>query len=392
MIRDRMISATEFFSEQRDSNRNFLTGVPCSFLTPFINHAINDRSLDYVGAASEGEAVAIAAGAWLAGRETTVMCQNSGLGNAVNPLTSLNFPCLIPTMLIVTWRGQPGLKDEPQHELMGQISHGLLSLMRIPHREFPRSASEIRGAIDAAEQVMSDSSLPFAFVMEKDSIESVELEEVQVAARQDTHRSNFIRGGETPSRWAALERLLSVIPEAAAVVATTGKCGRELFQLNDRPQHFYQVGSMGCASAMALGIALNSDSPVIALDGDGAALMKMGVFATIGSYAPPGFIHILLDNGVHDSTGGQTTVSSSVDFAGVAQACGYRFSSSCDDLEGFETALAESLDKQGPCFIHLRISPGSVQKLGRPTVRPHEVARRFRGFLMGSPISDENKV
>lgn len=384
-----MINANDFFSEQRNSNRNFFTGVPCSFLTPFINHAINDRNLDYVGAASEGEAVAIAAGAWLAGRETTVMCQNSGLGNAVNPLTSLNFPCLIPTLIIVTWRGQPGLNDEPQHELMGQISHGLLSLMRIPHREFPRTAAEVISAIDAAEQTMNDSSLPFALVMEKDSVESVELEEFQLPLRENTDRAHYLSGGQTPSRWAALERLLSVIPDSAAVVATTGKCGRELFQLQDRPQQFYQVGSMGCASAMALGIALNTDRPVIALDGDGAALMKMGVFATIGHYAPPGLIHILLDNGAHDSTGGQTTVSSSVDFAGVAQACGYRFSFSCDDLEGFEIALAKSLGKQGPCFIHVRISPGSVKHLGRPTLRPHEVARRFKGFLTPPPRPDK---
>jgi len=198
-----MINANDYFSEQENSKRNFFTGVPCSFLTPFINHAINDQSLDYVGAASEGEAVAIAAGAWLAGRETTVMCQNSGLGNAVNPLTSLNFPCRIPTLLIVTWRGQPGLNDEPQHELMGGISHGLLSLMRIPHREFPKAAADVRSAIDAAEQTMKDSSLPFALVMEKGAVEKVELEKRQVPLREDANRSHYINGGPVPSRWSA---------------------------------------------------------------------------------------------------------------------------------------------------------------------------------------------
>ena len=135
-----MIAADAFLGPARVRGFGFYTGVPCSFLTPMINRVISDQALDYVGAASEGEAVAIASGAWLAGRKTVVMCQNSGLGNAVNPLTSLNEPFQIPTMMIVTWRGQPGLKDEPQHALMGEITGGLLDVMRIPHRPFPNSA------------------------------------------------------------------------------------------------------------------------------------------------------------------------------------------------------------------------------------------------------------
>ncbi len=132
-----MIEATAFLQAAAGIGIDFYTGVPCSFLTPLINRTASDRTLRYVGAASEGEAVAIAAGAWLAGRETAVMCQNSGLGNAVNPLTSLNTPFRIPTLLIVTWRGQPGLKDEPQHELMGRITQRLLDVIEVPHRRFP---------------------------------------------------------------------------------------------------------------------------------------------------------------------------------------------------------------------------------------------------------------
>jgi phosphonopyruvate decarboxylase len=154
----------------------------------------------------------------------------------------------------------------------------------------------------------------------------------------------------------------------------------ELFTLADRPQHFYQVGSMGGASGMALGVALNSTRPVFVLDGDGAALMKLGSFATIGAYRPDRLVHILLDNGVHDSTGGQATVSASVDFAAVALACGYAYAASCDDLSGFRAALAQAAEG-GPALVHLRIAPGSMAKLGRPTVSPADVALRFRDFL-----------
>jgi phosphonopyruvate decarboxylase len=138
---------------------------------------------------------------------------------------------------------------------------------------------------------------------------------------------------------------------------------------------------MGGATGMALGVALNTQHPVVVLDGDGAALMKLGTMATVGAYAPPNLTHILLDNGVHDSTGGQATVSASVDFALVAQACGYRYAATADSLDGFETALNDARRAAGPALIHLRISPGSMAKLGRPTVTPYEVARRFRAFL-----------
>jgi phosphonopyruvate decarboxylase len=165
------------------------------------------------------------------------------------------------------------------------------------------------------------------------------------------------------------------------VIATTGKCGRELFTLADRPQHLYQVGSMGGASGMGLGVALNVSRPVVILDGDGAALMKLGSFATIGAYAPANLIHVVLDNGVHDSTGGQPTVSSSVDFAGVALACGYRHAISCATLDQFAPAYRLAAAGPKPALVHARIARGSMSKLGRPTIAPANVARRFRAFL-----------
>ena len=382
-----MIDASDFFAEAGRAGFDFYTGVPCSFLTPLINGALSAPGLAYVGAASEGEAVAIAAGAWLAGRRTVVMCQNSGLGNAVNPLTSLNEPFRIPTLMICTWRGEPGSPDEPQHALMGRITQNLLSVIGVPHAPFPASPEALPPAIARATEAMRASGLPFAFVMRKSDVAEQALGAADRPLPAPGRRADFAAAAaaeERPTRAAALERFLRFVPAQAAVIATTGKCGRELFTLADRPQHLYQVGSMGGASGMALGVALNTAAPVFVLDGDGAALMKLGTFATIGAYAPRNLVHILLDNGVHDSTGGQPTVSPGVDFAAVALACGYRFAASCGTLDGFESAIRDAAGHAGPALIHLRIAPGSMAKLGRPTVGPAEVAQRFKAFLAGA--------
>jgi len=376
-----VITAADFLAEAGRHGFDFYTGVPCSFLTPLINGVLSRKALAYVGAASEGEAVAIASGAWLAGRQTVVMCQNSGLGNAVNPLTSLNAPFRIPTLLITTWRGQPGIADEPQHKLMGEITQKLLSVIEVEHEPFPKDADALPAAFRRATQRMTESGLPYAFVMERGSVRDDGLDLVPRRRAEHGRREDFDRLGEEVTRAALLERFLALVDPAAAVVATTGKCGRELFTLADRPQHLYQVGSMGGASGMALGVALNASRPVVVLDGDGAALMKLGSFATIGAYAPPNFIHIVLDNGVHDSTGGQPTVSATVDFAGVAIACGYRYAASCGTLDGFAAAYRAAVLAAKPALIDARIAPGSMGKLGRPTVAPDSVARRFKAFL-----------
>jgi phosphonopyruvate decarboxylase len=376
-----MITAQAFMDEASHSGFDFYTGVPCSYLTPLINGVLSNRELTYIGAASEGEAVAIAAGAWLAGRRTVVMCQNSGLGNAVNPLTSLNAPFRIPTLFVTTWRGRPGEPDEPQHEVMGRITHELLSLMGLERRPFPNEDALVAPRLAEAVQSMETTGLPFAFVMAKGDMADSALDQPARSLPEPGRRDDFMTGGARPTRVQALERFLSLTDDATAVVATTGKCGRELFTLADRDQHLYQVGSMGGAVGMALGIALNTQKRVVVLDGDGAALMKLGSFATVGARGPANLIHVLLDNGVHDSTGGQATVSASVDFAGVALACGYGYAAACDELAGFERAWRMASMVERPALIHLRIAPGSMEKLGRPTVKPEAVARRFKAFL-----------
>ena len=170
-----------------------------------------------------------------------------------------------------------GLKDEPQHVLMGQITHKLLETIRVPWRDFPDELPSLSPLLDLAEAAMSETSLPFALVIKENAISSTEGESAKTLhAPMRGEWTDLATGGVQPSRAAALERFLALVPGHAAVIATTGKCGRELFTLADRPQHLYQVGSMGGASAMALGVALNTARPVVALDGDGAALMKPG--------------------------------------------------------------------------------------------------------------------
>jgi phosphonopyruvate decarboxylase len=376
-----MISADSFLQPARRLGFEFFTGVPCSFLTPFINRTISDESLSYVGATSEGEAVAIAAGAWLAGRKSVVMFQNSGLGNAVNPLTSLNFPFRIPVLIIVTWRGQPELPDEPQHELMGAITPSLLDLLKVPHLPFPQDNDAIGPTLEQATRAMSETLLPFALIMENGSVESATLAPSATVFRSGGAVQNFLEGSALPARHQVLSQVLASVVSDAAIVATTGKTGRELFTLDDRAQHLYMVGAMGSASGMGLGIAMNSDRPVFVLDGDGAALMKLGTLATIGAQRPANLTHILLDNGIHDSTGGQATVSATVDFASLAQAAHYRGAFRCDSISGFAQAMSTCAETPGPHFIHVRIGVGSMANLGRPTIRPSEVARRFRTFL-----------
>ncbi len=377
-----MIRAEELLIAAYEQQFDFYTGVPCSFLAPLINRVVSDREILYVGATSEGEAVAIAAGAWLAGRETVVLCQNSGLGNTVNTLTSLNWPFRIPTLLVVTWRGQPGYPDEPQHELMGQMTTALLNLMRVPYRPFPVATTALAPAFASARAAMSRYGRPFAFVMSKGAISEESLNENPLRIPPPCEIADLCcRSGIRPTRAEALECILKLIPPEAAVIATTGKCGRELFTLYDREQHFYHVGSMGGASALGLGVALNVHRPVLVLDGDGAALMKMGNMATIGAQMPRNLLHVLLDNGVHDSTGGQATVSACVSFSKIACACSYATATVTDELTSFQETLQEALARPGPHLVHLLLRPGSMARLGRPTILPSDVSRRFKRFL-----------
>ncbi|HEX7907060.1 MAG TPA: phosphonopyruvate decarboxylase [Paraburkholderia sp.] len=384
-----MIEAAQFVEAARERGFDWYAGVPCSYLTPFINYVLQDESLHYVSAANEGDAVALIAGVTLGarnggrngGRGITMM-QNSGLGNAVSPLTSLTWTFRLPQLLIVTWRGQPGVADEPQHALMGPITPAMLATMEIPWETFPTDADAIGPALDRAIAHMDETGRPYALVMQKGSVAPYELKDGGAGARRaPTEPSSQFRHAaahELASRHDALQKVIAHTPvDSTVVLASTGFCGRELYAIDDRPNQLYMVGSMGCVTPFALGLALaRPDLHVVALDGDGAALMRMGAFATLGAYGPPNLTHVLLDNGTHDSTGGQATVSPQVSFAGVAAACGYASALESDDPAVLD-ALFEAAPLDGPRFARLVIHRGTPDGLPRPTITPPDVKTRL---------------
>jgi phosphonopyruvate decarboxylase len=378
-----LIRPQDFVERMRSFGYRYYAGVPCSSLTSLINYTINDRHLHYVSSANEGDALATCAGMVLGGQRAIVMMQNSGLGNAINPLTSLTHVFRIPVLLIVTLRGDPNVGDEPQHELMGRITGTLLETMEIPWEYFPTEARQTEGALQRAEAYMSREMRPYALVMRNGSIANQELpanpstKAFPMAEISSTRRLAGISRRHL-SRADALRRIIEQTPETnTAVIATTGYTGRELFALADRPNHLYLVGSMGCASSLGLGLAMaRPDLRVVVIDGDGAALMRMGNFATLGAYGGANLIHILLDNEAHDSTGAQATVSGRMSFAGVAKACGYPIVREGDDLSVIDDLLS-SQAQMGPRFGCLQIRTGAIEKLPRPTLSPVQVRARF---------------
>jgi phosphonopyruvate decarboxylase len=388
-----MIEARHFVEAARTRGFEWYAGVPCSYLTPFINYVLQDSSLHYVSMANEGDAVALIAGVALAGRADgtygrgIAMMQNSGLGNAVSPLTSLTWTFRLPQLLVVTWRGQPGVADEPQHALMGPITPAMLDLMEIRWELFPTEQSAIGPALDRATAHMDGTGRPYALLMQKGSVAAYALDDAACAVKKRFAPNVAVvesrHGGETaPSRAEALREVVAkTSSDSSAVLASTGFCGRELYAIDDRPNQLYMVGSMGCVVPIALGLALaRPDVRVVALDGDGAALMRMGAFATVGAYGPPNLWHLLLDNGAHDSTGGQATVSPLVSFAGIAAACGYASTLDTDVVEH----IAQWLDAPplaGPRFARLHIRRGASGELPRPSMSPVDVRTRLMRHL-----------
>lgn len=373
------IDAKTFVDETKRQGFGLWTGVPCSYLKPFINYVIDEPELSYIGAANEGDAVGIAAGADLAGVRSIVMFQNSGFGNTVNPITSLNMIFKVPALVITTLRGEPGgPHDEPQHQLMGEITAGLFELMQIPWEWFPSEPDEVAPVLARAVAHMNAHRTPYGLIMKKDAVASYklqsragprELKPFEVAPWVEAPR---------PSRQEVLAAVQAVTQDAA-VVATTGFTGRALYALDDRPNQLYMVGSMGCASSYGLGLAWAKPSrKVVVLDGDGAALMRLGAFATLGYERPKNLVHVLLDNEVHDSTGGQFTVSHSVDLAGVAAACGYPTVLRCHTADEVAAAVRDATELT---FVHVKTAPGESGSLPRPKVTPVQVIDRMRAWL-----------
>ena len=364
-----MIQPREFFDNLISEGILFFSGVPDSLLKDFcayVTDHVDDRH--HVIAANEGGAVALAAGYYLAtGNYALVYMQNSGLGNATNPLLSLADPEVysIPMLLMIGWRGEPGIHDEPQHVKQGRVTLGLLEAMEIPYLVLDGNTRDWRGLVRSLCDQMRDHERPVAIVVRTDTFDEYKMGTI------DDDSSLLTR-----------EEAISIVVERIGdndiVVSTTGKTSRELFEVRERysqghGRDFLTVGSMGHSSQIALGIALQKPNyRVICLDGDGAVLMHAGALAIVGQKAPPNFVHIVINNESHDSVGGQPTASPNVDYVDFAQAMGYRNALRAATSKEIESALAQLLDSEGPSLLEIKTRKGSRQDLGRPTITPLE--------------------
>jgi phosphonopyruvate decarboxylase len=383
-----MIAAEAFCGAARAAGFGLTTGVPCSYLTALIDHVIEASSRGagrYVGATDEGSAVAIASGAEVGGARAMVLMQSSGLGNAVSPLTSLSAVLEIPALLVVTLRGEPGgPPDEPQHALMGAITGDLLATMRIPSEPFPTEDAAIEGVLARAVHHMNAKRTPYALVMKKGSVRPGPPSTRPLAHPVPPAVEQARWPEEHPSRRAMLAAVRAAAGSSDVLIATTGHTGRELHALGDAPDQLYLVGSMGCASSFGLGLALAAPwCRVVVLDGDGAALMRLGALATLGHERPDNLVHVVLDNEAHDSTGGQATASGGVDLAQIARACGYpRVARATTAAELGQLVSSGTWELT---FVHAKIRSGARQPGGddlpRPTVAPRDVAERLRALV-----------
>jgi phosphonopyruvate decarboxylase len=398
-----VIAAAEFIAAAVEHGYTLYAGVPCSYLTPLIDRACRAPGTKYIASANEGDALATAAGAVLGGTRAIAFMQNSGLGNAVNPLTSLSWTFRIPVLLMVSLRGEPAHADEPQHRLMGSITERMLELLGVPWEYLPARSAELADALERAGAFMKSEGRPYALVARRGSFAPDEAAEPAFAptpravARRAQPTPLRRPASERPSRRQALQRLVAATPEgSSALIATTGYTGRDLWALADRPNQFYMVGSMGCAAPLALGLSLvRPELAVVVADGDGALLMRMGSVATVGAYAGANLVHIVLDNEAHESTGAQPTVSRGVSFARIAEACGYAHACEGDGLEVLDAVLPLPADVArarggddagaraagGPYLAQLKTRLGTAADLPRPDVAPERVCDRFRAHI-----------
>lgn len=378
-----MIDSVEVVSCLSEYSFDPYLAVPCTLLKPLLSALHGRGSGAFFAAPNEGEAIAIAAGARLAGRNPVVLCQNSGIGNMMNPLTSLIHTFCLPLLLIVSWRGEPGSPDEPQHGLMGQITQQSLSLLGVHNSLFPATSERMRTGLATAVEYMKMNSLPFAFVLSRQIMGTIdEADEPSSMSPALGELTQCSPGSPGMTRRQAIDTVMSYVAGNDLVLATTGFTARELFTGFDRPGNFYVLGSMGCASTIGLGIAhYYNAGKVIVLDGDGAALMRLQGLAAIGHYRCSGLIHIVLDNASYDSTGGQATISRTVRFAQVAQACGYAYSATLSLDEDLRRVMHHCLNTAGPHFIHVQLVSGGERETGRPSLTPIQIRDRFVDFI-----------
>jgi phosphonopyruvate decarboxylase len=346
------VQADYFYQLLRNNDFGPFTGVPCSLVKDLIIQIEHSSDSDYFIATSEGEAMGLAGGFALAGRKPVVIMQNDGFGNTINPLSSLQLLYLLPALLLITWRAEPGGKpDAPQHRIMGDKLLDLLRTLDIPHTILEDDQQHCQEAMATAREYLDHQHKPYAFIIRRG------LFEPEKRATSGTETSQSLRIDY-------IRLLAEKVHDRDVILGTTGYTGREL------------IGSLGLALAMD-----QADRRIYVLDGDGALLMKLGTLATIGLYHPANLIHIVFDNGQYESTGGQATASRVVNFPALAANAGYTFTISTDSLDGFRSFLEQAVNEPGPSLCHVRVQPGTLIDLQRPAQTPEQLRQEFEDFI-----------
>ncbi|WP_315403763.1 phosphonopyruvate decarboxylase [Hoylesella saccharolytica] len=374
-----MIRPQYFYDTLKSYGIDFYTGVPDSLLKSLCAYLTeNSESTKNIIAANEGGAIGLAAGHYLATKEIPVVyMQNSGIGNAVNPLLSLADEDVyrIPILLIVGWRGEPDIHDEPQHVKQGKITIPLFNTMGIKNEILATEEQEINTQIKRAVHYMQEKQTPYALIIKKGTFEKYKLSE-----KTEKHLEL--------EREKAVQLVASALDDNSVVVSTTGKISRELFEYREmkgenHEHDFLTVGSMGHSSQIALGIALaQKNRKIYCFDGDGAIIMHMGSLGIVGNLAPKNFYHILFNNGAHDTVGGQPTIGFDINFIQIAHHLGYKSVISVDNENALQSIL-HSLDTyEAPVFLEIKVRKGSREDLGRPTTTPIQNKQSLMDFLI----------
>lgn len=368
----------EFFIEAlREKGIDCFAGVPDSLLKNICAYITDHFDAQHnIIAANEGAAIGLAAGHYLAtGQPACVYMQNSGEGNIINPLASLTDQEVynIPVLLLIGWRGRPGVHDEPQHVKQGKVTTGLLNVMGVNYEVLSKEEDKAAKQIEKAAKTLANKEV-FALVIEKDTFEDYKLQNVEV-------------NDLTMSREEAIQTVAAALGEKDCIVSTTGMISRELFEYRaamnqGHERDFLTVGSMGHASQIALGIALaQPDRKVWCFDGDGAAIMHMGSMAIVANKAPKNYVHVVFNNGAHDSVGGQPTVGLKIDLPAVAKAVGYKATYSVDSKAELESVLAKVNSFESPTLLEIKVKKGNRKDLGRPTTTPIQNKEALMDFL-----------
>ena len=373
-----MVRPEFFVNTLKEHQIDFYAGVPDSLLKNICAYITDNLPAEQnIIAANEGGAMGIAAGYHLAtGKIPVVYMQNSGEGNIINPLASLTDKEVynIPVLLVIGWRGHPGVHDEPQHVKQGKVTTGLLNIMGINYAILPKDEDGAAKQIKIAVDYMKKTNECYALVIEKDTFDAYKLLNVEV-------------NDLTMSREEAIQTVAAALGEKDCIVSTTGMISRELFEYRaamnqGHERDFLTVGSMGHASQIALGIALaQPDRRVWCFDGDGAAIMHMGSMAIVANKALKNYVHVVFNNGAHDSVGGQPTVGLKIDLPAIAKAVGYKATYSLDGKSELESILAKVNNFESPALLEIKVKKGNRKDLGRPTTTPIQNKEALMQFL-----------